>query len=153
MSIEMKLQEMSLTLPAVPQPVAAYVPAVKSNTLVFTSGQLPFVNGELKFKGKVGQDLTPEQAYEAAKVCCLNCLSVIKGQIDDLNRVTQVIKVTGFVNSAPGFTGQPGVINGASELLGRLFGARGAHARSAVGVCELPLGAAVELEIIVRVEE
>ncbi|ABZ85272.1 endoribonuclease l-psp [Heliomicrobium modesticaldum Ice1] len=151
MSVEAKLQELGLTLPEAPKPVAAYVPSVKAGDFVYTSGQIPFVNGELKYKGKVGKDLTPEKAYEAAKVCCLNCLGVIKGQVGDLNQVKKIVKVTGFVNSAPGFQGQPGVINGASELLGQVFGDKGQHARSAVGVNELPLDAAVEVEMIVQV--
>ncbi|MBM7866831.1 RidA family protein [Heliobacterium gestii] len=151
MSVEAKLQEMGITLPEAPKPVAAYVPAVKAGDFIYTSGQIPFVNGELKYKGKVGKDLTAEKAYEAAKVCCLNCLGVIKGQVGDLNQVKKIVKVTGFVNSAAGFQGQPGVINGASELLGQLFGDKGQHARSAVGVNELPLDAAVEVEMIVQV--
>lgn len=151
MSVEAKLKEMGLTVPEAPKPVAAYVPAVKAGEYIYTSGQIPFVNGELKYKGKVGNDLTPEQGYEAAKICCLNCLSVIKGQIGDLNQIKRIVKVTGFVSSAPGFNGQPGVINGASELLGQLFGEQGQHARSAVGVNELPLDAAVEVEMIVQV--
>ncbi|MBC9783917.1 RidA family protein [Heliobacillus mobilis] len=151
MSIEAKLQEMGLTIPDAPKPVAAYVPAIKVGDYVYTSGQIPFVNGELKHKGKVGKDVTPEQAYEAAKICCLNCLSVIKGQIGNLDQIKQIVKVVGFVNSAPGFQGQPGVVNGASELLGRVFGDKGQHARSAVGVNELPLDAAVEVEMIVQV--
>ncbi|MZP30158.1 RidA family protein [Heliobacterium undosum] len=151
MSVEAKLQELGLTLPEAPKPVAAYVPSVKAGDFIYTSGQIPFVNGELKYKGKVGKDLTAEKAYEAAKVCCLNCLGVIKGQVGDLNQVKKIVKVVGFVNSAPGFQGQPGVINGASELLGQVFGDKGQHARSAVGVNELPLDAAVEVEMIVQV--
>ncbi|QGG47272.1 RidA family protein [Heliorestis convoluta] len=151
MSVETKLQEMGLTVPEAPKPVAAYVPALRVGDYIYTSGQIPFVNGELKYKGKVGKDLTPEDAYEAAKICCLNCLSVIKGQVGDLNQVKQIVKVVGFVNSGPGFQGQPGVINGASELLGQVFGTKGQHARSAVGVNELPLDAAVEVEMIVQV--
>ncbi|KAB2952348.1 RidA family protein [Heliorestis acidaminivorans] len=152
MSVEAKLQEMGLTVPEAPKPVAAYVPAIKVGDFIYTSGQIPFVNGELKYKGKVGQDLTPEEAYEAAKICCLNCLSVIKGQVGDLEQIKQIVKVVGFVNSGPGFQGQPGVINGASELLGQVFGTKGQHARSAVGVNELPLDSAVEVEMIVQVK-
>ncbi len=153
MSIESKLQELGLTLPEAPKPVAAYVPAVKSGGYVYTAGQIPFVGGELKYKGKVGADLDEAKGYEAARTCVLNCLSVIKAQIGDLDNIEQVVKVTGFVASAPGFNGQPKVINGASELLGQLFGDRGLHARSAVGVNELPLDAACEVEMIVKVKE
>lgn len=152
MGIEAKLKAMGLELPAAPKPVAAYVPAVKVDNFVYTSGQIPFVNGELKFKGKVGKDLTETEAYEAAKVCVLNCLSVIKAEIGDLERIERVVKVVGFVNSAPGFSLQPKVINGASELLGELFGEKGQHARSAVGVNELPLDAACEVEVIVKIK-
>lgn len=152
MSIETKLQEMGLELPAAPKPVAAYVPAVKAGEYVYTSGQIPFLNGELKVKGKVGKDVTEDQAYDAAKLCALNCLSVIKAQIGNLDKIEQVVKVVGFVNSADGFNMQPKVINGASELLGTLFGEKGQHARSAVGVNELPLDAACEVEMIVKVK-
>lgn len=152
MGIEAKLKTMGLELPAAPKPVAAYVPAVKVDNFVYTSGQIPFVNGELKFKGKVGKDLTEAEAYEAAKVCVLNCLSVIKAEIGDLDRIERIVKVAGFVNSAAGFSMQPKVINGASELLGQLFGEKGQHARSAVGVNELPLDAACEVELIVKIK-
>lgn len=153
MSIESKLKDMGLTLPEAPKPVAAYVPAVISAGYVYTAGQIPFVGGELKYKGKVGRDLDEAQGYEAARVCALNCLSVIKAQVGSLDNVEQVVKVTGFVSSAPGFNGQPKVINGASELLGQLFGDKGRHARSAVGVNELPLDAACEVEMIVKVKQ
>ena len=152
MSVEDKLREMGLTLPEAPKPVAAYVPAVKAGGYVYTAGQIPFVNGELKFKGKVGGELDEAKGYEAAQVCVLNCLSVIKAQIGSLDNIEQVVKVTGFVASAAGFNGQPKVINGASELLGKLFGDKGLHARSAVGVNELPLDAACEVEMIVKVK-
>lgn len=152
MSIEAKLKEMGLALPAAPKPVAAYVPAVKAGDYVYTSGQIPFVNGELVFKGKVGKEINESQGYEAAKVCALNCLSVIKAQVGSLDNIEQVVKVVGFVNSADGFNMQPKVINGASELLGALFGEKGQHARSAVGVNELPLGAACEVEMVVKVK-
>lgn len=152
MGIEAKLKTMGLELPAAPKPVAAYVPAVKVDNFVYTSGQIPFVNGELKFKGKVGKDLTEAEAYEAAKVCVLNCLSVIKAEIGELDRIERIVKVVGFVNSAAGFSMQPKVINGTSELLGELFGEKGQHARSAVGVNELPLDAACEVELIVKIK-
>ncbi len=153
MSVESKLKEMGLTLPEAPKPVAAYVPAVKSGPFVYTAGQIPLAAGELKYKGKVGGDVDEATGYEAARMCALNCLSVIKGQIGSLDDIEQVVKVTGFVASAPGFNGQPKVINGASELLGQLFGERGQHARSAVGVNELPLDATCEVELIVKVKQ
>lgn len=152
MSIEIRLQEMGLALPVAPKPVAAYVPAVKSGNYVYTAGQIPFVDGALAYKGKVGSDLTVDQGYAAAKICALNCLGAVKSVIGDLNDIVRVVKVTGFVNSAAGFTAQPAVINGASEIFGQLFGANGEHARSAVGVSELPIDAAVEVEIIVEVK-
>ena len=151
MNIEQKLADLGITLPETPKPVAAYVPALLTNDLVFTSGQLPMVEGELKFKGKLGLDVTKEQGYEAAKIGALNALSAAKSVTEDLDKIEQVVKVVGFVNSAPGFTEQPAVINGASEFLKQVLGDKGAHARSAVGVAELPLGAAVEIEIIFKV--
>ena len=152
MSIEEKIKEMGLVLPEAPKPVAAYVPAVQSGKLVFTSGQLPFVNGELQYVGKLGDTYSVEEGYQAAKLCALNALSVIKSIVGSLDRVTQIVKVVGFVNSAAGFNDQPKVINGASELLGAIFGDAGKHARSAVGVNELPLNSAVEVEMIVEVK-
>lgn len=151
--IETKLQELGLELPAAPKPVAAYIPAIQSGNMVFTSGQIPFLNGELKFKGKLGRDVTVEEGYEAAKLCALNCLSVIKAVIGDLDRIEQVVKVNGFVNSVPEFADQPKVINGASELFANLFGEAGKHARAAVGSINLPMNAACEVEVIVRVKE
>jgi enamine deaminase RidA (YjgF/YER057c/UK114 family) len=152
-TVEEKLAAKGLALPAAPKPVAAYVPAVAVDGYVYTAGQIPLVNGELKFKGKVGKDLDEAQGYEAAKACALNCLSVIKAQIGSLDKIVQVVKVVGFVSSAPGFNMQPKVVNGASELLGELFGEAGKHARSAVGVSELPLDAACEVEMIVKIKE
>jgi enamine deaminase RidA (YjgF/YER057c/UK114 family) len=137
-----------LTLPEVVAPLAAYVPAVQTGNLIFSSGQLPMVNGALAATGKVGADITPEQAKELAQVCALNALAAI-GALVNLDDIAQIVKVVGFVASAPGFTGQPGVVNGASELFGALFGEAGKHARSAVGVAELPLGAPVEIEVVV----
>ena len=151
MNINQKLADMGITLPETPKPVAAYVPAIKIDNWVYTSGQLPMVRAELKFKGKLGKEITKEQGYLAAKICALNALSAIKSVIGDLDQIEQIVKVVGFVNSAPGFTEQPAVINGASEFLKEIFGEKGAHARSAVGVAELPLGASVELEIILKV--
>ncbi|HMM19468.1 MAG TPA: RidA family protein [Selenomonadales bacterium] len=153
MSVESKLAQMGLSLPAAPKPVATYVPAVlTSDGYVYTSGQIPLASGELKYKGKVGKDLDEAQGYEAAKVCVLNCLSVVKAEIGDLDRIERIVKVVGFVNSAPGFSQQPKVVNGASDLLGEVFGEKGRHARSAVGVCELPLDAACEVEMVVKVK-
>lgn len=153
MSIEAKLKEMGLELPSVAAPVAAYIPAIKVDNFVYTSGQIPIVAGELKYKGKVGADLSEEEAYKAAQVCALNCLAAIKSVAGSLDYIEQIVKVVGFVNSAPGFKMQPKVINGASELLGNLFGAHGAHARSAVGVSELPIDAAVEVELIIKLRD
>ena len=149
---EARLKEMGINLPGVPKPVAAYVPAVLVDKYVYTSGQLPFAGGELKFKGKLGKDLTESNGYEAAKICAINCLSAVRELAGSLDKVERIVKVTGFVNSAPGFTNQPGVINGASELLGEIFGEAGRHARAAVGVGELPLGAAVEVEMVVKIK-
>lgn len=150
MSYEAKIKELGLELPPAPKPVAAYVPAVIADGFVYTSGQIPFVNGELKYKGKVGGGVSEADGYEAAKVCALNCLSVIKAQIGSLDKIEKIVKVVGFVNSAAGFNMQPKVVNGASELLGQIFGEAGQHARSAVGVNELPMDAAVEVEMIVK---
>lgn len=152
MQVEAKLREMGLTVPDVAKPVAAYVPALKVGDYVYTSGQIPFVQGELKHKGKLGKEVTTEQGYEAAKVCALNCLAAIKSVVGNLDSIEQVVKIVGFVNSAPGYFDQPKVVNGASELVGKIFGQKGEHARSAVGVAELPLDAAVEVEMIVKVK-
>ncbi|WP_405005668.1 RidA family protein [Kitasatospora purpeofusca] len=149
--VEEKLAELGLTLPPVAAPVAAYVPALRTGDFVFTSGQLPMVAGKLPSTGKVGAEVTPEEAKELAQICALNALAAVKSVIGDLDLVEQVVKVVGFVASAPDFTGQPGVINGTSELLGRVLGDAGVHARSAVGVTVLPLDAPVEVEIQVRV--
>jgi len=131
--------------------VAAYVPAVKSGNLVYTSGQLPLVEGKLPFNGKVGAGVTLEQGKEAARIAVLNALAVVRETVGSLDRVTRVVKATVFVASAPGFNGQPQVANGASELLQEVFGEAGRHARSAVGVAELPLDAPVEVELVVEV--
>jgi enamine deaminase RidA (YjgF/YER057c/UK114 family) len=148
---EARLTELGLTLPTVPAPVAAYIPAVRTGALVYTSGQLPFVDGALEYTGKVGAAVSPEQAHQLARIAALNALAVVKAEIGDLAAVRRVVKVVGYVASAPEFTGQPGVINGASELLGEMFGDNGRHARSAVGVSVLPLDAPVEVELIVEV--
>jgi enamine deaminase RidA (YjgF/YER057c/UK114 family) len=149
--VESKLAELGLTLPEVVPPLASYTPAVASGEFVFTSGQLPMVNGKLALTGKVGAEVTPEQAKAQAQICALNALAAVKSVIGDLDRIERVVKVVGFVASAPDFTGQPGVVNGASELLGDVLGEAGVHARSAVGVAVLPLDAPVEVEIQVRV--
>ncbi len=152
MSVEQKLQELGLELPAVAAPAGAYVPAVISGNLVFTAGQIPLIDGKLMATGKVGAEISPEFAKEIAQRCVLNAIAAVKGAIGDLSRVKRVVKVVGFVASVPEFTGQPGVINGASELLGAVFGDSGLHARSAVGVAVLPLDAPVEVELIVEFE-
>ena len=149
---EERLAELGLRLPAVAEPVAAYVPALRSGSLVFTSGQLPMVDGVLPKTGKVGAEVSAEEAKELAQRCALNALAAIKAEIGDLARIRRVVKLVGFVASAPEFTGQPAVVNGASELLGELFGEAGAHARSAVGVAVLPLDAPVEVELIVEID-
>lgn len=148
--IHARLAELGLRLPAVTPPVAAYVPAVQSGSYVYVSGQVPFADGQLLATGKVGAEVTPEQAHKLAARCALNALAAVEDLVG-LAAVVRVVKVTGFVASAPGFTGQPAVINGASELFGQVFGEAGRHARSAVGVAELPLGAPVEVEVIVEV--
>lgn len=147
-----RLAELGLTLPSVAAPVAAYVPAVRTGDHVYTSGQLPMVEGTLAATGKVGADVDAEQAKQLARTCALNALAAVKAEVGDLGKVRRVVKVVGFVASAPGFTGQPGVVNGASELLGEVFGDAGKHARSAVGVAVLPLDAPVEVELVVEVE-
>ena len=146
-----RLAALGLSLPQVAKPVAAYVPAVRTGDHVYTSGQLPMVDGSLAATGKVGAEVTPERAKELAATCALNALAAVKAEIGDLAKVRRVVKVVGFVASAPDFTGQPGVVNGASELLGEVFGDAGVHARSAVGVAVLPLDAPVEVEIVVEV--
>lgn len=145
-----RLAEAGLAVPTVATPVAAYVPAVRSGRYVYTSGQLPLVNGELQGAGKVGSDVTPERAAELAQICALNMIAAVSTVVD-LDSVVRVVKVVGFVASDPSFTGQPGVVNGASNLLKTAFGDAGVHARSAVGVAALPLGAPVEVEMIVEV--
>lgn len=148
--VEERLSQLGIKVPEVPKPLAAYVPGVIDEDKVYTSGQLPMANGELKFKGRLGEDISAEDGYEAAKQCAVNCLGVIKSLIGDLDRVQKVIKVTGFVNSAADFEAQPKVVNGASELFAVAFGEAGAHARSAVGVAALPLGAPCEVEVIIQ---
>ncbi len=151
--IEQKIKEIiGYELPSAPKPVAAYVPAQLSGKLVFTSGQLPMQDGKLATAGKVGAEVSEERATECARICAVNCLSAVKLVIGDLEKVEQIVKVVVFVNSAPGFSSQPKVANGVSEFLIQAFGENGKHARSAVGVSELPLDAPVEIEMIVRVK-
>lgn len=149
-AVEDRLSELGLTVPAVAAPVAAYVPAIRDGNLVMTSGQLPMVDGKLAATGKVGAEVSAEDAAQLAQTCALNAIAAVKSLVDDLDTV-RVVKVVGFVASDPSFTGQPAVINGASELLAKAFGDKGAHARSAVGVAVLPLDAPVEVEITVSV--
>lgn len=148
--IETRLAELGLELPPVATPAGAYVPALISGNLVFTAGQIPLIDGKLMATGKVGAEIDADFAKQIAARCVLNGLAAIKSVIGDLDRVTRVVKVVGFVASTPDFTGQPGVVNGASELLGEVFGEAGVHARSAVGVAVLPLDAPVEVELIVE---
>jgi len=148
---EERIVELKLELPDVAPPVAAYVPAVRTGNYVYVSGQLPMVDGAVKQTGKVGADVTPEEAKALAQRCALNAIAAVKAEVGDLSGVTRVVKLVGFVASTPEFTGQPGVVNGASELLGEVFGDAGVHARSAVGVVVLPLDAPVEVELIVEV--
>ena len=145
-----RLAALGLEMPALATPAGAYIPAVVSGNLVFTSGQLPFVSGALPATGKVGGTVSPEDAKTHAATCVLNALAAVQFAIGSLDRVTRIVKVVGFVASDPSFTGQPGVINGASELLGEIFGDAGVHARSAVGVAVLPLDSPVEVELIVE---
>ncbi len=152
MRIEQELERLGFTLPT-PRPVAAYVPAVRSGDLVFTAGQGPTVDGKPKFTGKLGRELTEEQGYQAAQLSAINCLACVKSVIGDLDKVEQVVKLLGFVASVDGFTRQPWVMNGASELLIKLYGDRGRHARSAIGTNQLPLDIPVEVEIVVRVRD
>lgn len=150
-AVEDRLAELGIVLPEVAAPVAAYVPAVLDGDRVWTSGQLPFVDGTLLATGKVGDGpglVPPEQAAQLARVCVLNALAAVKSVIGDLDRVARIVKVVGFVASDPAFTGQPGVVNGASQLLAEVLGDAGVHARSAVGVASLPLDAPVEIELV-----
>jgi enamine deaminase RidA (YjgF/YER057c/UK114 family) len=152
MSIQSKLAELGLTLPPAAAPVAAYVPAVRTGNLVFTAGQLPLVDGKIPFVGKVGSDVTPEQAKDMAQVCALNALAAIS-LVADIDQIERIVRVGGFVNGVPGFVAIPAVINGASELLIKLFGeVNGKHARTAIGVAELPLNAPVEVEMVVQLK-
>ncbi|MCA1981711.1 RidA family protein [Nocardioides nematodiphilus] len=149
---EERLAELGLTVPDVVPPVASYVPAVRTGNLVYTSGQLPMRDGTLMATGKVGGEVTAEEAYEYARQCALNAIAAVKAEIGDLSKVRRVVKVVAFISSTPDFTGQPGVANGASELFAAAFGDAGRHARSAVAAPVLPLDSPVEVEIIVEVD-
>jgi enamine deaminase RidA (YjgF/YER057c/UK114 family) len=149
--IEQRIIDLGFVLPETAKPLAAYIPAVQSGNLVFTSGQLPMIAGSLAETGKVGGSVSPERAKELATVCALNALAAVKTVIGDLDKIKRIVKVVGFVSSIPEFSGQPAVVNGASEFLGEVFGEKGIHARSAVGVAVLPLDAPVEIELIVEV--
>jgi enamine deaminase RidA (YjgF/YER057c/UK114 family) len=150
--VEERIIELKHLLPEAPKPVAAYLPAKQSGKLVFTAGQLPMVNGELISKGLLGLDVEIDEANKAARICTLNALAAIKSLIGDLDQLKQVVRVVGYVASVPTFTQQPAVVNGASELLIEIFGEKGKHARSAVGMAVLPLNASVEIELTVEVE-
>ncbi len=145
-----RMQQLGLELPQVPMPAASYVPAVRTGNLVFTAGQVSFEDGEIHVTGKVGDAVSLEEAQHAARLCALNALAAAASEAGGLDRISRIIKVVGYVASAPGFNGQPQVVNGASDLLGEIFGENGHHARSAVGVVELPLGVPVEVEMIVE---
>ena len=148
--VRAKLAELGLTLPVAAKPVAAYVPAIRTGNLVFTAGQLPLVNGEMAGTGKVGSEVSVDDAKKLAEICALNCLAAVE-TVADVNKIVKVVRVVGYVNGVPGFTTQPAVVNGASELFLHIWGDAGKHARSAVGIAELPLNAPVEIELIVEV--
>ncbi len=149
--IEEKIKELGFELPEVAKPLAAYVPAKSAVNLVMTSGQVPLVKGEIMYKGKVGKDISEEDAVKAAEICALNCLAAVKGEIGSLDKIEEIIKLTVFVNSTDDYSSHPKIANGASELLLKIFGEKGKHVRSAVGVSGLPLNSAVEIEMIVKV--
>lgn len=148
---EERLQELGIELPDVVRPVASYVPTVRTGSLVYTAGQVPLVKGELGATGKVGAEVSAEEAAKQARICALNAIAALKAEVGELSQVVRIVKVVGFVASAPGFTGQPQVVNGASDLLAEVFGDAGKHARSAVGVAVLPLDVPVEVELIAEV--
>jgi len=150
-AVEARLADLGMSVPEVVPPVASYQPAVLADGVVYVSGQLPFIDGQLPLTGKVGAEVTEEQAFDLARQCALNAIGALKSVVGDLDRITRIVKVGGFVASDPSFTGQPKVINGASDLLGHAFGDAGAHARSAVGVTVLPLDTPVEVDLIAHV--
>lgn len=151
MNVESKLKELGIALPTAPKPVANYVPAVRAGELLFTSGVLPMKEGRLAFEGKLGKELTVELGQEAARLAVLNALSTVKQELGSLDKVARIVRLTGHVASAPGFTQQPAVLNEASDLLVAIFGEAGRHTRAALGAAELPLGSPIELELIVQV--
>ncbi len=153
MEVEKRLKEMGVELPEAPRPLGAYVPVVVAGRLAFVSGEKASVGGVMRYKGKVGSDLSLEEGYEAARICGINCLAALKTAIGDLDKVERVVKVEGYVNSAPGFNQQPKVVNGASELFLKAFGNKGQHARVAVGVNELPDDSPVEVSMVVLLKE
>ncbi len=152
MKPEERLNEMGLEIPELPEPVASYLPGVKGGSFLFISGQLPADDEGIRYSGQVGTDVTVEEGYAAAQMCALRCLSVISAEVGELSKVKRVVKLTGFVSSGPDFVDHPKVVNGASDLLVEVFGDVGKHARAAVGMSSLPLGAAVEVEMIVEVD-
>jgi enamine deaminase RidA (YjgF/YER057c/UK114 family) len=149
--VEERIHQLGLTIPEAAKPVAVYQPGVLAGDLLFVSGQLPTVAGELKYKGRLGAELSVEEGYQAARICALNCLAVVKSFTGSLDKVAGIVKLNGYVSSAPDFFQQPQVVNGASELLGEIFVEAGRHARAAIGVSSLPMGAAVEVDLVVRV--
>lgn len=153
MSAERRLADLGITVPTLPPPVAAYVPAVRTGRLVFASGQTPTIDGVLQVRGKLGDGLSVEEGQRAARLAAVNCLAEVRGLLGSLDAVSRVVRLTGYVASAPGFGEQPAVINGASQLIEEVFGEAGRHARSAIGVAELPFGAPVEVELIIEVRE
>lgn len=152
MNFEQKLKELGITLPEVAKPVAAYIPAIRSGSTVYSSGQLPMVSGALKYKGRLGDNISLEDAYQAARICALNALAAVCSVAGGIDAIEKIVRITGYVSSTPEFTDQPKVVNGASELMLAIFGDAGRHARSAVGVSALPLGAPVEVELIVQLK-
>jgi enamine deaminase RidA (YjgF/YER057c/UK114 family) len=152
MPFEAKLKELGITLPPAPKPIAAYIPAVRSGNLLYLSGVIPIVDGKMTYIGKLGKEVPVEDGYEAARIALLNALAIIKGEVGSLDQIERIIKLTGYVASSPGFTQQPAVINGASDLLLKIFGEKGLHSRVSVGAAELPLGAPVELDLLVELK-
>ena len=152
-SAEARVQELGIRIPTLPPPVAIYVPAVRTGDLVFASGQTPTVDGVLQVQGKLGGEVSIEQGQQAARLAALNCVAEVRGLLGSLDRVARIVRLTGFVASATGFAQQPAVVNGASQLIEEIFGEAGRHARSAIGVAELPGGAPVEIELIVAARE
>ena len=153
MSVEARLTSLGIQLPPPPPAVAAYEPWMRTGNLVLTSGQLPWLNGEMAFSGKCGSEITEDQGYQAARQCAINAIAQLKAAASDLDRVRQIVKVDGYVHAAPGFRGHPQVLNGASELIRSVFGERGRHARLAVGIDEMPLNAAVQICVTAEIED